>query len=540
MKIRYLNMDLNIKDLSLRERYWGLEINRDCVKLLELFSSRKGFAVGRWGSEPISGTNGSNDNDVRAAIKKLKERLGIRHGRIVSRIDDIGVRHLMTETPMLSYPETEQWLMENISGFLPAGISQEDVRFSFQIGNEQVEQQNVLLAIARKNEISNHIDTLKNIGFEVEAISSGSSDLVNVLALQRDEFYQDTIAIVNMQAETTAIIICERGHISFYKEIRISATNKNLLVAETPVGAFQTRNYIEEGDNSSQEWSDEIKQVLVDYWIETLGKKPVSKIMLTSNDETTLEHGMSLQQISPVEIMQPMPEGAPENAQPGFDYSLPAGLALKGHYPFLNTINFLPVEHIARNAEEREKRKSLRIMLIAGSLFLVMLCMVQLVRFYFAHQLSLSEDAIFQMQSHIVTLEKLKNDNEKLSQRIRHAREIIVNRSNHSQLLWEISRLLPEKLWLRELSVYESNGSDKKSKTTLNPAGSLRCAMNGFAFSEQQIAQFLKALEDSERFTTVRLLQTKMISAKEVYEKSKLRRVALIRFEVEGGIGKIW
>ncbi len=533
-------MNLDIKDISLRERYWGLEICQNCVRMVELVQGRKGISVARWGCEPISSNNNNGSRETWSAVKTLKARLGIRHGRIVSRLDDIGVRHLMIKTPLLSYPETEQWLTENISGFLPTGISQEDVRFSFQIGSEQAEQQNVLLAIARKNAICNHIDTLKNIGFEVEAISSGSSDLVNVLSLQGDEFYQDTIAILNIHRETTAIIICEAGHISFYKEIRISVTNKNLLVAEAPVGAFQTRNYIEEEDNSSQEWSEEVKQVLVDYWIETLGKKPVSKIMLTANDEATLEHGMSLQQISPVEIIQPMPDSTAKNAQPGFDYSLPAGLALKGHYPFLNTINFLSQEHISRNAEEREKRKSLRIMLIAGSLFLVMLCMVQLVRFYFAHQLSFSEDAIFQMQSHIVTLEKLKNDNEKLSQQIRHAREIIVNRSSHSQLLWEISRLLPEKLWLRELSVYESNGSDKNPKTNLNPAGSLCCAMNGFAFSEQQIAQFLKALEDSERFTNVRLLQTRMISAKEVFEKSKVRRVALIRFEVEGGIGKIW
>ncbi len=536
-------MKLSFNDINLRESYLGLEIDSDSVKLVELVKRRKGLILKKWGNQSIEHSSlAANEEAAAQAIEKLKERLGINKGKVVARMNGVGVRQTMVRAPLMSYMETEQWLNKNISQFLPPGVHRKDIVFSFHICSENEQYQHILLAIARKNEVEKQIKSLEDAGLEVESLGAGYSDVLNALAFYGDDFYQSNIAVINVNQEQTTIMVCEKGLVSFYQEfdlsipckakedfyqsdrlINLEAININNSQQNAPVDLFQS-------------WFLEVKQVLVDYWDKGLGEPSITKIILTGDSKQLLLLKKYLQSLADVEIGNPLKGILTNGHTVDAGFALCAGLAVKGCYPLLNTINLLPQEIKKSNAINKEKKKVLKIILIVGVIFLGLLMIFQIVDLYLNHQLAASEESLQGMNSRIVAIERLKQENERLAQEIQQARTIIVNRSHTSQLLWEISRLLPQKVWLREITIEKYQPDKLQEKNISDNSAMKNLSLTGLSFSEQQIAQFLKALEGSELLRNVRLIETSTLSEKEVYEKTKIRRVTLIRFVIECNI----
>jgi Tfp pilus assembly PilM family ATPase/Tfp pilus assembly protein PilN len=533
-------MNLKLNTLKFRESYLGLDISSRFVKVVELEKNRKGMVLKKWGSEPVP--QQENRDALAETIQRLKQRMGLNGSRVITRMDGFGVRHTMVKTPVLSFIDTEQWLQENIHHYLPPGVQQNEVTFSFYICAENGEQQNVLLVIAKNSEIIQRIDLLQNLGLKVESLGAGYSDVVNALLYYEDEFYQENVAIITINPEQTTIIICENGLVSCYQELLFELIFENISAIHSSEGLLAGNTEHLETDRQTdlntitQQWYLEVKQVLIDYWVKSLNKQPISKIYFCGKSKWFLVVSKYLETIAETEIAQPLKGILSNGKKLAAEYALPAGLALKGHYPLLNSINLLPAENKEKIALDKEKNRALRIILAAGIIFLLLVIFGNVSGLYVNNKLETSQENFQQLQSRIIALEKLESENLSLSQQIGLAKEILVNRSNYSLLLWEISRILPKKVWLREISVSKQSPDEKKMKAKFANTNSTNFSLSGFTFTEQNIALVLKALENSKMFIDLKLIRTRLILAKQVYEKTKLKRVSLIRFTIDGAV----
>jgi Tfp pilus assembly PilM family ATPase/Tfp pilus assembly protein PilN len=533
-------MNLKLNTLKFRESYLGLDIDSRVVKIVELEKCRKGMILKKWGSEPVPPQE--NGEALAESIKKLKHRMGLNGSRVITRMDGFGVRHTMVKTPVLSFTDTEQWLQENIHHYLPPGVQKNEVNLSFHIGSENGDEQDVLLVIARKSEINQRIDLLQNLGLEVESLGAGYSDVVNALFCYGEEFCHKNVAVITINPEQTTIIICENGFVSCYQELFLELPLDNNSAIQSPVDLPSADTEHLETDRQTdlntimQHWYIEVKQVLIDYWVKSLNKQPISKIYLCGKSKWFLVVSKYLETIAETEIAQPLKGILSNGKKMAAEYALPAGLALKGHYPLLNSINLLPAENKEKNTFDKEKNRALRMILAAGIIFLLLVIFGNVSGLYVNNKLETSQENFQQLQSRIIALEKLESENVSLSQQIGLAKDILVNRSNYSLLLWELSRILPKKVWLREITISKQSPNEKKAKPEYSHTNSSHFSLSGFTFTEQNIASVLKSMENSKMFTDLKLIQTRMISANQVYEKTKLKRVSLIRFTIDGTV----
>lgn len=509
-------MTFDFPKISFKKHFLGLEISPDAVKLVELAQGRKGSVlVKRWGTEPVvHNSTSSNDEAIAAAVQTLKQRMKLDSAPVVTTLNGPGVRHVMVKTPVLTVAETESWLVKNLSKYLPPTVKAGDIRFSFHICQEQGEHQQVLLSLARKSEVDQWLHALEPLNLDFLALSTGTADMVNSFAFSQNGFYLQTQALLHITPERTSVAICEQGALAYYQEIFQTFSEDSRPTEKVEVQLNQ--------------WLKQVKEIVVDYWHNAIAKPTVQKIVLTGNEKLLPTLKTVAEALAETEIGQPL-QGLEKNGQPlPPDFALAAGLAVKGHYPLLNGINLLPPEIKQQTDETLAKQRTLKVILFSGAAFLVVWFLVNIAGYFLDQNLTSTQESLMQVNSRIVAIEKLKRENEQLSQDLKQVQSILVNRSQTSLVLHEISRIMPKNVWLR--SIATPSQKKRKSKTDGDES---KLILTGLAFSENDITLLLRALESSPLFDNIRLVQTERLSDEVVWKKTKIRRVGLVRFEME-------
>lgn len=167
-------------------------------------------------------------------------------------------------------------------------------------------------------------------------------------------------------------------------------------------------------------------------------------------------------------------------------------------------INLLPVR------AAKKKETAIQQFVIAG--VAVVLVAVIVTALYFVKRVQVSaaksdisaaNNKINELKTKIGKLEELKTLKEQVKKKLDVLAQLRKNKTGPAQRLATLSDLAPEKLWLIN---YSESGQDIK--------------ISGIAFTEELIAQFMKALEASSDFMSVELL----VSEQTVVADTKLKK----------------
>jgi type IV pilus assembly protein PilN len=157
-------------------------------------------------------------------------------------------------------------------------------------------------------------------------------------------------------------------------------------------------------------------------------------------------------------------------------------------------INLLPRELI-----EKKKIGAFVVFVSISSLFSVLICVLLFLPLRDELQaakrrLELERLTLRKYRPILQELEELKREESELQVRLTSVENLIVSRSPWSQVLYEISRALPEKIWLTELTK-ETQGKEQI------------LAIEGSSLSKTiDIGKFMENLTKSPLFTEVALL----------------------------------
>lgn len=167
-------------------------------------------------------------------------------------------------------------------------------------------------------------------------------------------------------------------------------------------------------------------------------------------------------------------------------------------------INLLPVR------AARKKETAIQQLVIAGvvvaliALIVTSLYMVKRVQVATAKDdIASANKKIDELKTKIGKLEELKTLKEQVKKKLDVLSQLRKNKTGPAQRLALLSDLTPERLWLTN---YTESGPDIK--------------LSGIAFTEELIAQFMKALEASSDFITVELV----VSEQTMVAETKLKK----------------
>ena len=167
-------------------------------------------------------------------------------------------------------------------------------------------------------------------------------------------------------------------------------------------------------------------------------------------------------------------------------------------------INLLPVR------AARKKETAIQQLVIAGVVVVVIALIVT--SLYMVKRVQVSEtkdditsanNKIKELKTKIGKLEELKTLKEQVKKKLDVLSQLRKNKTGPAQRLSLLSDLAPERLWL---TGYSESGQEIK--------------LSGIAFTEELIAQFMKALEASSDFMTVELV----VSEQTMVAETKLKK----------------
>ena len=170
-------------------------------------------------------------------------------------------------------------------------------------------------------------------------------------------------------------------------------------------------------------------------------------------------------------------------------------------------INLLPVR------AAKKKETAIQQLVIAGATVVLIALIVTSLYVYKRVQVTTTKNDITtanakinELKTKIGKLEELKTLKEQVKKKLDVLLQLRKNKTGPAQRLVTLSDLTPERLWLTN---YSESGQDVK--------------ISGVAFSEELIAQFMKALEASNSFMSVELL----VSEQSVVADTKLKKFDL-------------
>lgn len=167
-------------------------------------------------------------------------------------------------------------------------------------------------------------------------------------------------------------------------------------------------------------------------------------------------------------------------------------------------INLLPLR------SSKKKETAIQQFVIAGLVVIVIAAIITALYVVKRMQVTAAKDDIAasnnrikELEAKIGKLNELKTLKEQVKKKLDVLSQLRKNKTGPAQRLASLSDLTPEKLWLTS---YVESSQDVK--------------LSGIAFTEELIAQFMKALETSKDFMSVELL----VSEQTVIADTKLKK----------------
>ncbi|MEW6687408.1 MAG: type IV pilus assembly protein PilM, partial [Candidatus Edwardsbacteria bacterium] len=390
--IKYVMLSLFAK------RFIGLDIGSSSVKLAEITVHKGQITVTKLASFPIKKLSKRDTTQhgqpITDALSHLFAQEGIRERRVISDLSGVYVVSRSFTFPAMSQEELQKFIRKNAEDYIPAKTSIKQVDIDFQVLREEMkggeETAEVLIAVAKKEAVKEHIQTLSDAGLCPVIIDASSLSLLNAFVFHPFTTKGKCAAIIDLGAEKTKILIISDAILRFVIETSIGGNeiNKHLkrklklnpeeierlkenLTDISDLGKtiifnshlYRTSTIRKTLSSAYEKISSEIEKVFTYYQKTNPSSPRIQSIILTGG--SAVAYGLSevIHQKLNVEVQIPNPLdnlklNVPLPKNPGV-YSLALGLALKKVYPYINTIDLLP-ETVAKEIKQKREKELVR------------------------------------------------------------------------------------------------------------------------------------------------------------------------------------
>lgn len=222
----------------------GLDIGTQTIKMVEVSgagSSLRVTAMAVENTPPGTVQQGviADPKTLGAAIKQMRTKNGIKATKCVSSVAGAaGMVVRVIEVPKMTPSELAETMKWEVERHIPFAAS--DVEMSFQkIDNPESDNDpnnpnmEVLLAVAQRDMIRNHIDTVSASGMtplviDVEPLAAGRA----LIDLSREGLQSKNVVVVNIGASQTDVGVFKSGALRYPRTIPLGGDNLTRAIAD--------------------------------------------------------------------------------------------------------------------------------------------------------------------------------------------------------------------------------------------------------------------------------------------------------------------
>ena len=202
----------------------GLDIGSSSVKLVELSpKGRGGFELTHLGIAPVPNeaivqgaflNSGAIVDAIREALSKAKTR----SKNVAAAVSGHSVIVKKVSLPQMTRAELEEQIRWEAEQYIPFDVN--EVNLDFQILEERGEgQMDVLLVAAKKDLIDDYVQVITEAGLTPVAIDVAAFAVENAYEANYDGASSETVALVNIGAQTVNINVVANGSPCFTRDI---------------------------------------------------------------------------------------------------------------------------------------------------------------------------------------------------------------------------------------------------------------------------------------------------------------------------------
>lgn len=444
---RYIK-NIDILKLAGKRRVLGVDITDRRVRVVELESRGNPFNKFRSHFRAITSFCAEFNPDESLAVRanKLRDILrqkAIRTKLAVSSIQSLGVKSITTEIPS-NVTNLSEWISEHSERLLKVPISSRDITFEYEILGKSENSRSVEVTFVRNSDLAEHKRFFKEAGLELSSLGAARRDSQNALWGEMTSASPGSIVFAHFQEGTLSV--------SRFQERR--CMQRRTIVCE----------------------SADILNVLSDERASDF--EAGSKIIL-AGEQIEVEESRELTILKPFGL--------------GSEYTLAAGLAIKGFLPELSPVNFLDRQERAQVEKKVYGSLLQRAVIAYGALIIILLLIPSVVSSYLESKSeAIDNEFLAQGPSYaeVAALEQRVNGLKK------ELASSYSRRSNLARVLHEIAAATPQGIWLSKLRYARSDSR----KTILS--------ISGFSKDGDIVAEYIKNLEANHLCSKVELVRS--------------------------------
>jgi type IV pilus assembly protein PilM len=310
----------------------GVDIGTSSIKVLQIRKSSKGYHLLKYGIEPLppqSIVDGHvmNHGAVVDALKKVFGDLKISQKEIALSISGNSIIIKKLNLPLMKHEELEEQIQWEAEQHIPFDIS--EVEIDYNILKEYIDskQMDVLLVAAKKDEIQDLIEVVKEARLRPMVVDIDAFAIQNVYELNYGFSDNETIALLNVGSEFTTINIVYEGISQFTRDISNGGSliteeiQKQLQVSFEEAETYKAGGSTDENDGSHEMVPKEVNDIIetvvdslageiqrsLDFYMATSNQGNIEKIFLTGGTANIPQIRSAIERRSriPVELLDP-------------------------------------------------------------------------------------------------------------------------------------------------------------------------------------------------------------------------------------------
>jgi type IV pilus assembly protein PilM len=235
----------------------GLDIGSSSVKLVELSpKGRAGFELTNLGTAPVPNeaiVQGAflNSGAIVDAIREAVEKAKTRTRNVAAAVSGHSVIVKKVSLPQMTRAELEEQIRWEAEQYIPFDVN--EVNLDFQILEERGEgQMDVLLVAAKKDLIDDYVQVISEAGLVPVAIDVAAFAVENAFEMNYDSTASETVALVNIGAQTVNINVIANGSPCFTRDITTAGNQYTEEIQKALSISFEEAERVKLGGRGGQ------------------------------------------------------------------------------------------------------------------------------------------------------------------------------------------------------------------------------------------------------------------------------------------------
>jgi type IV pilus assembly protein PilM len=306
----------------------GVDIGTSSVKVLQVRASGKGIHLLKYGVEPLppqSIVDGHvmGRGAVVDALRKIFRELRITQKEIALSISGNSVIIKKLNLPLMKHEELEDQIQWEAEQHIPFDISEVEIDYNIIWQNQDAGQMDVLLVAAKKEEIQDLVEVVKDARLKPVVVDIDAFAMQNAFELNYGFNEGETVALLNIGAEVTSVNIVNGNVSQFTRDITNGGASiteeiqKQLQVSFDEAEAYKAGGGLHSHEVVPQEVDGIIAGVVdalageiqrsLDFFMATTNRGEVDKIYITGGTAKIPYLRSSVERRSrvPVELLDP-------------------------------------------------------------------------------------------------------------------------------------------------------------------------------------------------------------------------------------------